>query len=167
MIEVFERENVTCAKVQISVAGQKANPVFIYLVDGMLTDTGPKNAETSIVPFYESHSFDLVTLTHSHEDHSGTAPWIEKNRKVPIYVHSNGVDICAQPYPYPLYRQMTWGKREAFTALPLQETIESRKEEWTVIYTPGHADDHVSLFNKETGQLFSGDLFVHLKRKST
>lgn len=110
MIEVFERENVTCAKVQISVAGQKANPVFIYLVDGMLTDTGPKNAETSIVPFYESHSFDLVTLTHSHEDHSGTAPWIEKNRKVPIYVHSNGVDICVQPYPYPLYRQMTWEK---------------------------------------------------------
>ncbi|MFA8438469.1 MBL fold metallo-hydrolase [Pueribacillus sp. YX66] len=165
MIEVFERENVTCGKVQISIAGQKANPVFVFIVDGMLIDTGPERAEASLIPFYENYSFELVTLTHSHEDHSGTAPWIEKNRNVPIYVHPNGIEICAEPYPYPLYRQLTWGKREAFTAVPLGDTIQSRSREWEVIYTPGHADDHVSLFNKETGQLFSGDLFVHPETK--
>lgn len=161
MIEVYERENVTVAQLAIEVAGRKANTVFVFLVDGMLIDTGPKNIESSLIPFYEHHSFDLVTLTHSHEDHSGTAPWIQKHRNVPIFVHEKGIEICAEPYSYPHYRQLTWGKREAFTALPLSDTVQSRNREWEVTYTPGHADDHISLFNQETGLLFSGDLFVH------
>ncbi len=165
MVDVFERENVTCVKLDIEVAGRKANTVFVFLVDGMLIDTGPKSVEARLIPFYDNHSFDLVTLTHSHEDHSGTAPWIQQNRDVPIYIHPKGIDICAEPYPYPLYRQLIWGKREAFTTLPLGDTIQSRNKEWEVIYTPGHADDHVSLLNEESGVLFPGDLFVHPETK--
>src|SRR5699024_1151351 len=41
----------------------------------------------------------------------------------------------------------------------------SRQKEWQVIHTPGHSDDHVALFDEETGRLFSGDLFVTPKPK--
>src|SRR5699024_1449792 len=49
--------------------------------------------------------------------------------------------------------------------MPLGDTFTSKSAEWAVIPTPGHAMDHVAFLNKETGQLFSGDLFVHPKTK--
>lgn len=30
---------------------------------------------------------------------------------------------------------------------------------WDVIETPGHAIDHLAFLNRETGQLFTGDLY--------
>lgn len=139
--------------------------VFIYLVDGMLVDTGPERFEPELIPFYKNVSFDIVALTHSHEDHSGTAPWIQENLKVPVYIHPKGIAICSQPTPYPKYRQDTWGMRKEFRAETMKNTIQSRNKEWTVIYTPGHADDHISLFDRDTGTLFSGDLYVRTKTK--
>jgi len=165
MIQVYEKEDVTCVKMDIVLDGKKINTVYAFLVDGMLIDTGPKHSEAELIPFYENHSIDFVALTHSHEDHTGTAPWIQENLEVPLYIHPKGIGLCTQDYPYPKYRQLTWGKREGFEAMPLGDTIQSRNREWQVIYTPGHADDHVSLLDEETGTLFSGDLFVAAKTK--
>jgi|SRR5690625_503175 len=44
-------------------------------------------------------------------------------------------------------------------------TAQVLQKEWEVIYIPGYSDDHVALFDKETGRLFSGDLFVTPKPK--
>lgn len=57
------------------------------------------------------------------------------------------------------------GKRQPFQANPIQDTFESRQATWNVIATPGHTTDHLSFINKQTGQLFSGDLYVHPKTK--
>jgi endoribonuclease LACTB2 len=165
MLNVYEREDVICLEGGVVKSGGTAGKVFAYLVDGMLIDTGPQSLESDFVSFYKSHSFDLVTLTHSHEDHSGTASWVQANRSVPIYVHEKGIKMCAQPCMYPKYRQATWGVRTEFRALPLGKVIHSRNQEWQVIYTPGHAEDHVSLLHKDTGRLFCGDLFVTPKTK--
>ncbi|QQK80137.1 MBL fold metallo-hydrolase [Salicibibacter cibi] len=165
MMQVYEKEDVTCVKMDVVLGGEKTNIVYAFLVDGMLVDTGPPRMESELIPFYEAHSIDFVSLTHSHEDHSGTAPWLQRNFEVPIHVHPKGIGICAQDSPYPEYRQMTWGKREGFQATLLDGTIQSRNREWKVIYTPGHADDHVALFDEENGTLFSGDLFVSPKPK--
>ncbi|MGM0903734.1 MAG: MBL fold metallo-hydrolase [Bacillota bacterium] len=165
MLNVYEKEDVICIEGEVVKSGGTAGKVFAYLVDGMLVDTGPQSLESDFVSFYKNHSFDLVTLTHNHEDHSGTASWVQANRNVPIYVHEKGIKICAQPCMYPKYRQATWGVRNEFRAMPLREVIHSRNKEWQVIYTPGHAEDHVSLLHKDTGRLFSGDLFVAPKTK--
>lgn len=161
MVQVYEKEDVTCVEMD-TVRGGK---VYTFLVDGMLIDTGAQCFESDLIPFYKDTSFDLVTLTHSHEDHTGTASWIQDNRNVPIYIHSKGIGICAEPCPYPIYRQAAWGIRKEFKAIPIQDTIRTRKQEWKVIYTPGHSDDHISLFHEESGRLFSGDLFVAPKTK--
>ncbi|QHS21770.1 MBL fold metallo-hydrolase [Virgibacillus sp. MSP4-1] len=165
MLNVYEKEEVTCVEVRIDNSKVKVGKVYLFLVDGMLVDTGPQSIESELLGFLKKQSFDFVTLTHSHEDHSGLAPWIQQHRNVPIYVHEKGISICRQSSPYPDYRKMAWGFRDAFRALPLEDTIQSRSHEWEVIYTPGHAEDHVSLLHKETGRLFTGDLFVSPKTK--
>ncbi|MEH7236816.1 MBL fold metallo-hydrolase [Bacillus sp. JJ1562] len=161
MIEVFERDNVTCVEIEVP----NIPNVFIFVTDGMLVDTGAQSYESNIIPFLQETSFDVVALTHSHEDHSGTAPWIQDNLNIPIYISPLGIEICSQPVPYPKYRQKIWGKRRQFNPLPISETIQSRQKEWKVLHTPGHADDHIALLDGETGTLFSGDLYVSPKTK--
>lgn len=160
MIVINEYNGVTCVEGKVVRTGRKIGTVYVFLVDGMLIDTGPQCLLEDFIPFYEQHSFDLVSLTHSHEDHSGCGSWIKKNKNVPIYVHEKGIQFCRQGATYPLYRQMTWGSKEPFQPIAIGEKIQSRTLEWEVIYTPGHADDHVAFFNSETGKIFTGDLFV-------
>ncbi|MFD1848786.1 MBL fold metallo-hydrolase [Oceanobacillus bengalensis] len=160
-------EDVMCAKMQVVRADGKGKPVFLFLVDGMLIDTGPQSIEKEIISFYKEHSnkIQLVALTHSHEDHSGTASWLQENLNTPIYVHTKGIQVCHWKTPYPKYRQVAWGVREEFSPSPLGSKIKSLNAEWEVIYTPGHADDHVALLDKQTGRMFTGDLFVSPKTK--
>ncbi len=139
--------------------------LYLFVTDGMLVDTGAKSFETKIIPFLQEASFDKVALTHSHEDHTGTAPWIQRNLHIPIYISPLGIEVCSLTAPYPKYRQAVWGNREGFHPLPIGDTIQSRNIEWNVFQTPGHADDHIVLLDEETGTLFSGDLYVSPKTK--
>ncbi|WNS76176.1 MBL fold metallo-hydrolase [Bacillus sp. DTU_2020_1000418_1_SI_GHA_SEK_038] len=165
MLNIYEEDNVTCAEAIIYRSNRKERSVYSFLVDGMLIDTGANSLESDLFTFYEQCSFDFVVLTHSHEDHTGNASRIQSERNVPIFIHPNGINICAKPGSYPEYRKRVWGERKEFTALPLGKTIQSRQFEWEIIYTPGHADDHVALLNKATGILFSGDLYLDPKTK--
>ncbi|OLS38547.1 MBL fold metallo-hydrolase [Bacillus sp. MRMR6] len=162
MINVFEKEGVTCVEAGYLRSGRKEGLVYNFLVDGMLIDTGAARDEADLISFYKEYEFDFVLLTHSHEDHVGTAAWIQENREVPIYIHPKGIEVCRQPGQYPKYRQFAWGVRKVFKPLPLEnESFHSRTVEWKAIYTPGHADDHLALYQKDTGILFSGDLFLN------
>lgn len=161
MLNIYEKENVICLEASVPYAGK----VFSFITDGLAVDTGPGSFSKAFTEFYQDASFDSVALTHSHEDHSGNALWIEQQLQKPIFVHEKGLGICAQDTPYPKYRQAVWGKREIFHPAPLGETVQSRSNEWKVLYTPGHAEDHASFFNEQTGVLFSGDLFVSPKTK--
>src|SRR5699024_12566035 len=74
-------------------------------------------------------------------------------------------EYCMTKADYPLYRKIFWGKRKPFRAEPIGETFTSRNATWKVIKTPGHAIDHLAFLNKETGQLFTGDLYCQEKTK--
>ncbi|HET7521685.1 MAG TPA: MBL fold metallo-hydrolase [Bacillales bacterium] len=165
MIEISTHDGVTCVRGR-TPSKNITNVVYVFLFDGMLVDTASRNLQNDLIPFYQSNRFDQVVLTHTHEDHIGTASWIENHAEVPLYVHPDSVDDCKQPPNYPKYRQLAWGIYEPFSAFPLGNTVESRNHTWQVIETPGHAKDHVVLLNKETGRLFSGDLFLTPKPKA-
>ena len=139
--------------------------VYSYLVDGVLIDTGSQSIHKQFEAFIDQADFDQVMLTHYHEDHTGCAAYIEKTKKVPIYLNEKTIDYCAQPADYPLYRKLFGGKRKPFHAEGMPETFTSRNATWDVIDTPGHAYDHKAFLNQETGQLFTGDLFVSERTK--
>lgn len=164
MIHIHHHEEVVCVEASVKRGGRDSS-IYVFLSDGMLVDTGPKIIQESLIPFYESSSFDSVVLTHSHEDHTGTAAWIENHLGVPLYIHERGVDVCAQEADYPIYRQRTWGIRQPFRAHPLGKSFHSRTLDWKVLETPGHAFDHVALIHEKTGRVFAGDLFLGTKTK--
>lgn len=162
MINVYEKEHVVCIEAMLEETRSK---IFVYLVDGMLIDTGAEKMQKQLHEVLNDYSFDQVVLTHHHEDHTGNAACIQQQRQLPVFIHPLGLDIVEQEGNYPKYRQLTWGNRSAFQAQPLYGQISSRNMQWQVIHTPGHAGDHIALFHAESGRLFSGDLFVSPKTR--
>lgn len=148
----------------VSFQGVRLN-VYSFAVDGLLIDTGSQSLLEQFKPFFDEVAVDQVVITHHHEDHTGGAAYLQKTFGWPIFIHEMSTSICQEKASYPLYRKLFWGKRASFTARALGKTIASRSTVWDVIPTPGHAADHVALYNRNTRQLFTGDLYVTPKTK--
>lgn len=157
-------EDLVQAELSVTRMGQKLN-VSVFILDGLLIDTGPYRKHDELSALFEQSDISEVVLTHHHEDHTGMAYWFEE-REVPIYMHHKGIDLCEKKAKLPIYRQVFWGKRPPFKAEPVSDIFRTPEYTWETIYTPGHADDHIALYNREKGWMFGGDLFVMPKPKS-
>jgi ribonuclease/clavin/mitogillin len=165
--KLFETEtvqNVRIAKGTAMFQGVRLT-VRCFVIDGVLIDTGAKSMENEFTSFFQQQDIDQVVITHYHEDHTGCAAFLQRKMGLPIYMHELMIHYCQQKADYPLYRKVFWGKRDPFTAKPIGTTFSSRSATWDVIPTPGHSIDHVAFLNRETGQLFSGDLYCQEKTK--
>lgn len=139
--------------------------VHCFETDGVLIDTGARSLLKEFKPFFHQMDVDKVLITHAHEDHTGGARYLRSSFGLPIYHNEISIKESAKRADYPLYRKLFWGSRHKFRAHPIGDTFHSRNAEWDVIPTPGHKEDHLAFLNKETGQLFSGDLYVQRRTK--
>lgn len=163
-IDQTEIHGVKMINGTVSLAGVALN-VYSFVVDGVLIDTGPQSLAKYFQPILLEQDVDQVIITHHHEDHTGNAGFVQQRRQLPVYMHPKYIADCTQKADYPLYRKIFWGSRPPFQAKPISDSFASRTAQWKVIETPGHADDHIAFLNTETGQLFSGDLYVYDKVK--
>jgi glyoxylase-like metal-dependent hydrolase (beta-lactamase superfamily II) len=84
-------------------------------------------------------TLDAVVLTHQHSDHVGQ------------------LEAVLDAFDAELYAYADHPRREY--AIDDGDTVAIGEETCEVVYTPGHADDHVSLVGERS--LFSGDVVVH------
>jgi glyoxylase-like metal-dependent hydrolase (beta-lactamase superfamily II) len=136
--------------------------VFLYYVDGLLVDTGPRSLAKDAKPFFLAFPPKQVIVTHLHEDHCGLGFWINLvYPDVPIYVHPDRVDEASRKARLPLYRRIIWGRRDAFKAEPYPgDFIKTDRYSFQIIHVGGHSDDHIILYEPNEGWLFVGDLFL-------
>lgn len=139
--------------------------VSFYQLDGLLIDTGSPSHKKQLQVYYIEQGLDQVVLTHHHEDHSGLAHWLEKEKKLPIFMLPETQAILNSPPRIPFYRRVTWGQMEAVEGQIIGSKVETNKYSLEVIHTPGHCSDHISLIEPNHGFIFSGDLFVSSKIK--
>ncbi|GED14612.1 MBL fold metallo-hydrolase [Aneurinibacillus migulanus] len=151
------REYVTLQGITLSV--------WVYYIDGMLVDTGSKTISAQVQAFTEKYRPEQVLITHLHEDHYGMAGWMQQEKGLPVYIHPMSVQSAVHPPVLPRYRELFWGNPASFYPQPLGAEHETNRYRFHVIETPGHASDHVALFDAENGRLFSGDLFLGSKVK--
>ncbi|MGG0718453.1 MBL fold metallo-hydrolase [Robertmurraya massiliosenegalensis] len=159
-----EHEKVRYIQGLVSLHNVQLN-VYCFEVDGLLVDTGAQVLLNEFKPFFAEADVEQVVITHFHEDHTGGAAYLQREYQLPIYQNEMTIGDCAKKADYPLYRKIFWGNRKPYEAIPIGETFTSRTATWDVIPTPGHAKDHLAFINRETGQLFSGDLYVTPKTK--
>lgn len=115
---------------------------------------------------------EKIVNTHSHEDHiGGNSPLQSQFPGLEIFAHPLTLPVLAEPrkkQPLHPYRRFMWGMPEASVGKPIAdgEIISTKRLNFTVVFTPGHAPDHVCLYEPELGWLFSGDLFVGGKERA-
>ncbi len=112
-----------------------------FLVEGDRTVLVDAGAYDGVVEAVREHTdtLDAVVLTHQHSDHVAR------------------LDAVLDAFDAPLYAYGDHPRRE--TELENGDQVFIGDEPFEVVYTPGHADDHVSFVSETT--LFSGDVVVH------
>ncbi|WP_255169067.1 MBL fold metallo-hydrolase [Natrononativus amylolyticus] len=112
-----------------------------FLVEGGRTTLVDAGAMEGVVAAIRDHVDELerVVVTHQHGDHVAQLEAVCEAFDPEVYAYAD--------HP------------ERTHALEDGDTVEIGDETFEVVYTPGHADDHVS-FVSETS-LFSGDAVVH------
>lgn len=164
-MEIKRFEDLCQADLKLTF-GKRSIFVSIFMIDGLMIDTGPSKKHAILLPLFNEWNMEEVILTHHHEDHTGLANWIQQNKKIPIYIHKSGIAICKEEIKLPYYRKVFFGGRESFKPIALNEVHQTENYTWDIIHTPGHAHDHVALYNREKSWLFGGDLFVESSPKS-
>lgn len=140
--------------------GRSLHHVYCFMVDGLLIDTGPPATAAAMARWAASRRVDRVVVTHHHEDHSGGAPQLAQTLAVPILAPVATASILAAFPRIPAYRRLVWGQPGNVTVAPLDAVVETDRYRFRVIPTPGHAADHVALFEEREGWLVSGDLYI-------
>jgi len=112
-----------------------------YLATGERTTLVDAGAMDGVVDAVREHTdtLDAVVLTHQHGDH------VEQ------------LDAVLDAFDAPLHAYGDHRRRDH--TLADGDDLVVGDESCEVVYTPGHADDHVSLVSASS--LFSGDVVVH------
>jgi glyoxylase-like metal-dependent hydrolase (beta-lactamase superfamily II) len=112
-----------------------------------------------------------ILLTHIHLDHAGaTGTLVRENPGIRVYVHEKGARHVVFPDSLIASATRLWGHDmdrlwgevravppESITALAGGERISAGNRSVDVVYTPGHAQHHVSYFTNDAGVAFVGD----------
>ena len=104
----------------------------------VLVDAGAMNGVVEEVRDH-TRTLDAVVLTHQHGDHVAQLDDVLE-------------EFDAECYTYAPHRHQS-------VELEDGDQVVIGDEAFDVVYTPGHADDHVSLVSETT--VFSGDVVVH------
>jgi len=137
-------------------------PVYCYLVDDLLVDSGAQVAQKEFKKVLEDIQVSIVVNTHGHEDHIGNNRLLSQMKNARVYSHPKAFPVLENPRSLDLkfYQKFAWGIPEPSTATPLADEIRSNARAFKVIETPGHSPDHVCLYEESHGWLFSGDLQI-------
>ena len=120
-------------------AGVQAFTSNVFLVTGdrtALVDTG---ANFDVVSRIEERvdGLDTVVLTHTHRDHVGNVDAVRE---------AFGVETVGYDPSHPA------------VDAELGETVRLGDDDYRVLHTPGHKDDHVCLYAADAKVCFAGDL---------
>ena len=136
--------------------------VYIYYVDGLLIDTGQRNAESSILPETNKLDINQIFLTHYHEDHTGNVQAIHNQHNCPVYGSKRCSELMKDPPKISLAQKLSWGDRNAFNdIIPIEEEIKTKNFTFQILPIPGHAPDMVALYEPDKKWLFSADLYIN------
>lgn len=135
--------------------------VWCYWVDGMLIDTAQRHMQREVHNALSPHRIDRIVLTHFHEDHSGNAASLRRERNCPVLAGSLTAQRVASGFPLLRYEKFWFGAIEPCPdVVPLPAILETEHYRFQSIATPGHSDDHMVLLEAREGWLFAGDFYI-------
>ncbi len=152
----------------------RPNVVCCHRVGDVLIDPGPQSCEETLIAAIGERVPRAILLTHIHLDHAGvTGSLVRRWPHLVVAVHERGARHMADPSRlvasatrlYGDDMDRLWGTMEPIPedrliVLAGGETLPGWGDDgsWTVAYTPGHAQHHVSYLHEDTGTVYAGDV---------
>ena len=102
---------------------------------------------------------DIIVLTHCHFDHVYNANSIKKRDNCLIYASKKCAEHLKNLDEVTVQGFFSSSKEPVIVdkILKDKDVIDTGEYSFEVIETPGHTDDSISLYDKRSGVLFSGD----------
>jgi glyoxylase-like metal-dependent hydrolase (beta-lactamase superfamily II) len=163
MLRSFTHPPFTRISLPRSYLGYTLHGVSAYLLEDTLVDSGCPATAREFADWCDGRGIRKIVHTHHHEDHSGGDFELVRRFAVEVFAPARTVPILQQYYRLPRYRAMVWGQPRDVDAKPMGECVDIGSHRFSVIPTPGHAADHVCLYEPREGWLFSGDLYISPK----
>lgn len=144
--------------------GKDLYPSACYMVPqaGLMVDSGSALFSNRTLRVARAAGVRTVFLTHSHEDHTGGAPFLVSDLGASCFAHPDAIPILADPRSLRmlLYRRFMFGVPRMCVARPAADSFEDGGMRFRIIRTPGHSPDHLVVFEEERGWLFVGDAYI-------
>ncbi len=160
VVKTDKFDSVQMIRLGYGPIGPPLMSVFMYVVDELIIDTAQHHMAKVVLELLSEKRLSRIVLTHHHEDHSGNAAMIDRQHAIPIVAHSLAVEKLRLGFRILPYQHLVWGKAPPVSATPLADVVETNRFTFTPVHTPGHSKDHIVLFEKKRGWLFSGDLYL-------
>jgi glyoxylase-like metal-dependent hydrolase (beta-lactamase superfamily II) len=104
-------------------------------------------------------TLEKVLLTHGHIDHMVGNATLLRQFDVPLVAHRKCMaDLQAAPQLGSMMGLNVDPSPEPTVWIEAGDTVSVGQLQLDVLYTPGHAEGHVSFFHRPTEQLFAGDV---------
>jgi glyoxylase-like metal-dependent hydrolase (beta-lactamase superfamily II) len=132
----------------------------LYLLGGILIDTGFPHVRDLVVRFLSGQSIRAIGCTHHHEDHAGNCGALAEMHGCPVYMAHPDAILEEGIANMPLYRRMFWGQPDRYEPLEMPAEIRVGHRVLRSVPIPGHSRTHTAFFEEATGLLFSGDLYI-------
>lgn len=161
VIKLLQQEEVELIKLGYSPFGKPRMVVYCFYLDGLLIDTGQPNMRRPIIDLFKNKPIQTCIITHHHEDHCGNLPYLQHQYNFETFAHPLCCELLPNPRRISFAERLIWGQHQPCTAKPIDDFLKYKNYNFEIIHTPGHAEDMISLYEKNKGWLFSADNYVH------
>ena len=134
--------------------------VSAYFVDSLLIDSGQAHTAEELTDFLKDKGVKKVVNTHYHEDHIAANALLKERYGVELLAHPLAINKINRPASLYPYQEEIWGYPIPSQVREIGDSVTTQHFRFEVVTTPGHCEDHICLFEKTHGWLFSGDLFT-------
>ena len=160
MLATTEYGQVTQIKLCRYPDFQPGTCVSAYLVDSLLIDSGLAHTAEELTTFLKDKEVKTVVNTHHHEDHIAANALLKERYGVELLAHRLAVNKINQPAKLYPFQEEVWGYPILSQVKEIGDSVTTQHFRFEVVHTPGHDRDHICLFERKHGWLFTGDLFV-------
>lgn len=160
MLSLEEYDHVLSISMSQRFLGREVSRTYVYLVDGLLIDTGLPKLGAGLVEVFAGREIRLIINTYDNLESMGNNALLQRTFSIPIRAHKEAIERIKYPGREGFVKRFLWGQPLGSKVSKLKSIIRFKDYHFRVIDTPGIGAGHICLFEPERGWLFTGRLLA-------